>query len=146
MTAIPNVTRKRRPRSAVWRWWVHVGLVVSASVSLAVEPILSLHILIGLAFIALVGTHLLQRRRVSASLLSRLVHPPGWLSPSGRLAVADLILTVLTIAMLSSGLWDWLTGHPTRIRWHAITGVILAGFLLVHTVRRRSRLRTSRVR
>ena len=146
MTAIPNVTRKRRPRSAVWRWWVHVGLALSAAVSLAVEPILSLHIVTGLAFIALVGTHLLQRRRVSASLLSRLVHPSGWLSPSGRLAAADLLLTGLTTAMFSSGLWDWLTGHPTRVRWHAITGVLLTGFLLLHTVRRRSRLRIPQVR
>ena len=145
MTAIPNVTRNAghdRPCGGGG----FMSIAASASVSLAVEPILSLHILIGLAFIALVAAHLLQRRRVSASLLGRLVHPTGRLSPSGRLAAADLILTVLTIAMLASGLWDWLTGHPTRIRWHAITGVVLAGFLLVHTVRRRSRLRTSRVR
>ena len=128
------------------RWWVHVGLVVSAAVSLAIEPILSLHILIGLVFIPLVAAHLFQRRRVSTSLLSRLAHRRGWLSPSGRLAVADLLLTLLTIGMLASGLWDWLTGHPTTIRWHAITGVALAGFLLVHTVRRRSRLRSSRIR
>lgn len=146
MTVAPNVRRTRRPRSAALRWWVHVGLVVSASVSLTVEPILSLHILIGLVFVALVIAHLLQRRRVSTSLLSRLAHPRGWLSPSGRLAIADLVLTMLTIAMLASGLWDWLTGHPTSIRWHAITGVILTGFLLVHTMRRRSRLRSSRVR
>lgn len=44
--------------------------------------------------------------------------------------------------MLVSGFWDWFAGHPTKIRWHAITGVVLP----VHTARRRSRLRRSRVR
>ena len=47
--------------------------------------------------------------------------------------------------MLMSGLWDWLGAHPTRIRWHAISGVVLAGLLLVHTVRRSRRLRASHV-
>jgi len=48
--------------------------------------------------------------------------------------------------MLVSGFWDWSAGHPTKIRWHAITGVMLAILLLAHTVRRRSRLRRSAVR
>jgi hypothetical protein len=48
--------------------------------------------------------------------------------------------------MLASGLRDWLAGHPTRIRWHAITGVALTALLAVHTARRRSRLRRSEVR
>jgi hypothetical protein len=60
--------------------------------------------------------------------------------------LADTALALLTAAMLASGLWDWLGGHPTRIRWHAVTGVLLAGFLVVHTVRRRGRLRRSTVR
>ena len=59
--------------------------------------------------------------------------------------MADAVLGALTLVMLGSGLWDWASGHPTRIRWHAITGVLLAGFLLVHTLRRRGRLRSSRV-
>ena len=48
--------------------------------------------------------------------------------------------------MLASGLYDWVAGHPTRIRWHALSGVVLAGFLLVHTLRRRRRLHRSSVR
>lgn len=123
-----------------------MGLVLTAGVSLVVEPLLSLHILLGLGFVAFVAAHLVQRRRVSASLLTRLPHPREWLRPSGRLAFADLLLGALTIAMFASGMWDWLSGQPTKIRWHAITGVLLAGFLAVHTVRRRGRLRTSRVR
>jgi hypothetical protein len=47
---------------------------------------------------------------------------------------------------LVSGLYDWIAGHPTRIRWHALSGVALAGFLLVHTLRRRRRLHRSSVR
>ena len=66
--------------------------------------------------------------------------------PSGRLALADLLLAVITAGMLASGFWDWFAGHPTKIRWHAITGVVLAILLMVHTIRRRSRLRRSAVR
>jgi len=61
--------------------------------------------------------------------------------PAGRLAVADALLAALTMGMLMPGLWDWLAGHPTRIRWHAIIGVVLAGFLLVHALRGTARLR-----
>ncbi len=48
--------------------------------------------------------------------------------------------------MLVSGFWDWFAGHPTRIRWHALTGVALAVLLLIRKARRKSRLRRSRVR
>lgn len=66
--------------------------------------------------------------------------------PAGRLALADLLLAVITAGMLASGFWDWFAEHPTKIRWHAITGVVLAILLAVHTIRRRSRLRRSAVR
>ena len=128
------------------RWWVHLVLILSAGVSLVLEPLLTLHIALGLLFCGFVAAHLAQRRRVSVSLARRLRSPRGLVRPTGRLAVADAVLTLLTLAMLASGLWDWLAGHPTRIRWHAITGVALTGYLVVHTVRRRRRLRTSAVR
>ena len=66
--------------------------------------------------------------------------------PVGRLAVSDALLVTVTVVMLVSGFWDWSLGHPTRIRWHAISGVVLSVFLLVHTLRRRRRLRLSQVR
>jgi hypothetical protein len=66
--------------------------------------------------------------------------------PAGRLALADALLAGIAVGMLVSGFWDWLTGHPTRFRWHALTGVALAILLLIHTVRRSSRLRRSQVR
>lgn len=146
MPLAPQQAPSRRGRLARQRLLVHVCLIITAAVSLALEPVLSLHILLGLGFTAFVVAHLAQRRRVSASLLGRLPHPRGWLAPSGRLAFADLVLSGLTIAMFASGLWDWLSGQPTKIRWHAITGVVLTGFLVVHTFHRRARLRTSGIR
>jgi hypothetical protein len=133
------------------RWWVHLVLMLSAAVSVVLEPVLTLHIALGLLFVVFVSAHLVQRRRVSISLARRFGSLRALLTPSGRLALADTALALLTAAlltaaMLASGLWDWLGGHPTRIRWHAVTGVLLAGFLVVHTVRRRGRLRRSTVR
>ena len=136
----------RRPAGAVTRWLVHLGLITTVAVSLVFETVLTIHIVLGLAFVALVVAHLLQRRRVSARLAWRLLRVREWAMPAGRLAVSDALLAVLTIGMLASGLWDWRIGHPTRIRWHAISGFVLAGYLLVHTLRRSARLRKSRVR
>jgi hypothetical protein len=125
---------------------VHLGLITTTVVSLVFEPVLAVHVVVGLAFVALVVGHVVQRRRVSATLAARLVWVGTFRLPAYRLAAADALLAVLTVAMLVSGLWDWFAGHPTRIRWHAITGVVLAGVLVVHTVRRRRRLRSSQVR
>ena len=61
-----------RSRRAVARWCVHVGLIVTALVSLAFEPILTIHIVVGLIFSVLAVTHLAQRRQVSIKLLTRL--------------------------------------------------------------------------
>ena len=119
---------------------------MSVVVSLVLEPDLTIHMGLGLVFVGLVVTHLAQRRKVSAGLLRQLTKlrvPPG---KGGRLALTDLFLVLLTAAMLGSGLWDWLAGEPTRIRWHAISGVVLAGFLAVHTLRRRRRVLHTNVR
>ena len=115
-------------------------------VSLLFEFVLTVHIVVGLAFCALVVAHLAQRRRTSNRLLRRLVRVTSLAQPQGRLALADLFLSAITLAMLVSGLWDWSIGHPTRVRYHAITGVVLAIVLLVHTWNRRRRIRSSRVR
>ena len=122
------------------------AVISTAAVSLAFEPIVSIHILLGLAFVVLVGAHLIQRRRITGNLASRLLRIRTLNRPVGRLAVADALLVTVTLAMLVSGFWDWSLGHPTRIRWHAISGLVLSGFLLVHTLRRRKRLRSSQVR
>ena len=134
-------------RRVLSRWLVHLGLIATLVVSLMFEPlVLAIHIAVGQVFAVLAGLHLAQRRRVSASLLARLARVRMLARPSGRLALADLLLAVITAGMLASGFWDWFAGHPTKIRWHAITGVVLAILLVVHTIRRRSRLRRSAVR
>ena len=108
------------------------------------EPlVLAIHIAVGLAFAVLASMHLTQRRRVSGRLLARV---RILARPAGRIALADLLLALVTVGMLVSGFWDWFAGHPTKIRWHAITGVVLAILLVAHTVRRRRRLRRSTVR
>lgn len=141
------MTNQTRTRHAWYRWLVHLGLIGTTVVSLVFEPlVLAIHIAVGLAFAVLAGMHLAQRRRVSARLLHRLARVRIPAGPAGRLALADLLLAVITAGMLVSGFWDWFAGHPTRIRWHAITGVVLAILLLVHTARRRRRLRRSTVR
>lgn len=128
------------------RWLVHLFLIASAVVSLVLEPILALHVIVGLVFVGFVVVHLLQRRKTSAKLLRRLTNLRSLSRRPGRLAVADTFLFVVTAGMLASGLWDLAIGHPTRVRWHAITGVLLVAYLVVHTLRRRTRLRRSTVR
>ncbi len=138
----PGGTRRAR-----YRWLVHLGLIGTAVVSLVFEPlVLAIHIAVGVAFAVLAGMHLAQRRRVSARLLARLARLRILAGAAGRLALADLLLALVTAGMLVSGFWDWFAGHPTKIRWHAITGVVLAILLAGHTVRRRKRLRRSAVR
>jgi len=105
-----------------------------------------IHIVVGLGFGLLVAAHLIQRRHVSANLAARLVKNTGLARPAGRLALADTLLAALTVAMLVLGFWEWFAGHPTRIRWHALTGVALTVVLAIHTISRRSRLRRSKVR
>jgi hypothetical protein len=132
-------------RQNTYRRWVHLGLIASAVVSLVFEPVLAIHVGVGGLFVVLVATHLAQRRQVSANLVNRLLRRRSLRVRSNRMAAADLVLLTVTAAMFASGLWDWLAA-PTQIRWHAITGVVLAALLLVHTVRRRRRLLSSQVR
>ena len=128
------------------RWLVHIGLIGSAIVSLVLEPILVLHVIFGVLFVFLVACHLAQRRRISKRLAVRLLKARGLLLPGSRLALADGFLFIVTSAMLISGFWDLWAPHHTKIRWHAITGVVMTVFLIVHTVRRRARLRISNIR
>ena len=115
-------------------------------VSLTFEPVLVVHIAVGLLSAAMVVAHLMQRRRVSDPLAARLLRACMLHRSGDRLAVADELLAALTIGMILAGLWDWSAAPPIRIRWHAITGVVLAGCALVHTLRRRARLRAPQVR
>ncbi len=141
-------TLELRPssRRRLTRALVHLGLLVSAATSLVFEPVLALHVILGSVFVVLVGCHLAQRRRVSARLASRLLKVRDYLQPSGRLTLSDTLLLVVTTVMLVSGFWDYWGPHRTKIRWHALSGVVLAIYLVVHTFNRRRRLRISQIR
>jgi len=138
--------RTAQSRRSALRWFVHVTLIASAIASLVLEPVLSLHVAFGLVFVLFVGIHLAQRRRISKRLALRLLKVHKLLMPAGRLALADGILFIITLAMLFSGFWDLWAPHHTKIRWHAITGVVLTIYLVVHSVRRWKRLRFSQIR
>jgi hypothetical protein len=141
-----SLTASSKTRRSALRWLVHVGLIVSTVTSLVLEPVLALHVAFGLVFVVLVGCHLAQRRRVSSRMAARLLKFQNLLAPAGRLALADGFLFIISWAMLLSGFWDLWAPHHTKIRWHAITGVVLTIYLAVHTIRRWKRLRFSQIR
>ena len=142
---IVEAARVDRTRQQWWRWIVHLGLMLTLVVSLVFETVLTIHIVVGLIFVGLVVAHLGQRRRSSVRLVRRLRQVGTLHHRPGRLALADTLLALLTAAMLISGFWDWIGGQPTTIRWHALTGIALAVLVVAHTLRRRTRLRTSLV-
>lgn len=145
---------------AVWgtetrRWWVHLGLI--ASLGLAVLILLAgrsiaVHIVAGVSFAALVGMHLVQRRRIVRTLAVSL--PALTASPRGRLALSDAILVFLAANAIVSGLVDWVSPRPVMVglpgmaplNWHTSTSLLLLVYVVVHVVRRRSRLRHSKIR
>jgi hypothetical protein len=137
-------SRKEVRRQAAARLAVHLALLATVVTSLIFEPMLTLHIALGLVFVGLVIAHLAQRRRTTRRLLKAVAARRPLSTPVARLAWSDALLAGLTAVMFGSGLWDWLVG-PTHVRWHAISGVVLAIVLGIHTVRRRRRLARSSV-
>ena len=94
--------RDRRARN---RWLVHLGMMVTVVVSLVFEPVLTIHIIVGLAFVTLVLVHVTQRRFTSAKLAARLLRIRTVTLPANRLAIADALLAAISLAMLVSGFW-----------------------------------------
>jgi hypothetical protein len=138
------------------RWRVHLGLLASLAVSLLVvlaKMGTGLHIIAGLCFAGLVGAHLVQRRRTLRTLGGGLI-APTLRTPRGRLAVADGVLAFLACNVVLSGIIDWMSPAPVMVgvpgipalNWHTTTSLLLVVYLVVHVVRRRARLRHSRVR
>ena len=151
----------RAPTRAQARWFVHVGLIatfVGALAALVGTTGTRVHILVGLAFGGLVLVHVGQRRRTTARLLAGLAHLKVWIRPRGRLALSDLVLAFLTVNVLASGIVDWQVGYKTELplsalglpenlmSWHALSALTLTAYLLVHVIRRRTRLRGSSIR
>jgi hypothetical protein len=150
--------RGRRMRA---RWLVHLGLIAVFAGSLATVVLIpegTPHVLVGLAFVAAVGIHVVQRRHTVMRLLGNLVRAHTWFSRRGRLAWSDMVLALLTVNLLASGTYDLLSGskvmlHPRDvgipfrdIGWHALSAIVLLAYLCVHVARRWGRLRRSVIR
>jgi len=147
------------------RWIVHVALILAFLAAVVSAIFLSRkylghsgvtdHSIIGLVVLALVGVHLFQRRRTVGRLLSRLAGGRNSTQTRPRQAAFDLFLWLLTLNAVVSGVVDFLAGHtiylpipgpPILQKWHAMSVLVLLVYVIVHVVRRRARLRTSRIR
>jgi hypothetical protein len=148
--------RRTRARLAV-----HLGLLAAFAASLATVTLITEgwpHLVVGLAFVALAGVHVAQRRHTVARLLRNLGRARTWLRRSGRLAWSDLVLAVLTLNVLASGTYDLLSGnqvilHPRNIGipfrdigWHVLSALVLLVYLCMHVTRRRGHIRRSAIR
>jgi heme exporter protein D len=110
------------------------------------------HATIGLVVFAMVIAHLVQRRHTVRRLTSRLFGRPA--GRQSRQAVSDAILWILTLNTMISGAADFIVGHTILLsipgpyvfqKWHAMSAVVLVIYVIVHVIRRRKRLLTSRV-
>ncbi|MGI8451084.1 MAG: hypothetical protein ACR2MP_28660 [Streptosporangiaceae bacterium] len=112
-------------------------LLAAAAVSVATEPMsIAIHSVLGLVFAGFVGPHLWNRRAWIRGTLRRLWQHRS-LSRAVRWSLSQAsLLLVLTMIVTASGLWDWLDGR-TKIRWHAISSIILLAVVIRHTWTRR---------
>jgi len=119
------------------RWLIDILLIAGVIVSVIFEPFsIAVHSIIGLIFVGTVGPHLWHRRSWIRGTLSRL-----W--QRRRLSVKlswslsqSFLLLALVITVTASGLYDWIDTH-SRIRWHAISSVILIVVVARHAWTRR---------
>jgi hypothetical protein len=143
------------------RFVVHLVLLATFAASLATVTLITEglpHLVVGLAFVALVGVHTVQRRHTVARLFGNLGRVTTWVRPRGRLAWSDLVLALLTLNVLVSGTYDLATGnqvilHPRGfgipfrdIGWHVSAALLLLAYLGVHVARRWDRIRRSVIR
>ena len=128
----------RFPLGRTWRrWLIDVLLISGAIVSVIFEPFsIAVHSMVGLAFAGTVGPHLWHRRPWIRGTLGRLWHGRR-LSARLRWGLAQsFLLLVLVLTVTASGLYDWLDAR-SRIRWHAISSVILIVVAARHAWTRR---------
>ncbi len=152
------VTQGRRMRA---RFAVHLCLLATFAASLATVTLITEgwpHLVVGLAFVALAGVHVAQRRHTVARLLGNLGRARTWFRRRGRLAWSDVVLALLTLNVLVSGTYDLLSGnqvilHPRDagipfrdIGWHVASALVLLVYLCVHVARRWGRIRRSAIR
>jgi hypothetical protein len=98
--------------------------------------------------------HLIQRRHTVRRLISRLIGRRGSTPTRARQAESDLILWLLVLNATISGVVDFVAGHTVYLpipgpsvlqKWHAMSVMALLAYVIVHVVRRRARLRNSRI-
>jgi hypothetical protein len=157
---LPSSAVVREGRMRV-RFAVHLCLLAAFAASLATVTLIQEglpHLMVGLAFVALVGLHLAQRRHTVAQLLGNLRRASTSFRPRGRLAWSDLVLALLTVKVLVSGTYDLLSGNqvilqprdigiPFRdIGWHVLSALVLLVYRCVHVARRWGRIRRSAIR
>ena len=126
-----------RPTRSWRRWLIDILLIAGVVISLIFEPLsVAIHSVVGLVFVGMVGPHLWYRRRWIAGVLTRL-RRPGRLSAALRWSLSQSsLLLALVMVVTMSGLYDWLDAR-TRIRWHAISSVILIVVVARHAWTRR---------
>lgn len=142
------------------RWTVHLALLITLTAALL--PLLMfgssarvpVHVVIACVFLGLVIVHLAQRRHTLRKLVIQLGRA-GSRIRGRRLAVSDAIFAFLIGNVLASGIYNLATGQNARvplpgihlfIGWHALSSVLFVGYLITHVLRRRRRLRRSRIR
>lgn len=142
---------------------MHVVLLATLAGSLVslvwLSHSITVHVVIGVAFMAVLLLHFYQRRRTIAGLARQLVGARARSARSTRLAISDVILELLVLDVLVSGVVDVIRHQATQlsvlssigfppglIQWHKLAAVLLVVYATVHVVRRRRRLRHSRIR
>jgi hypothetical protein len=128
----------RLSRGLTWRrWLIDILLIAGGIVSVIFEPFsIAIHSVIGLIFVGTVGPHLWHRRSWIRGTLSRL-RQRRRLSARLRWSLSQaFLLLVLVVVMTTSGLYDWLDVR-SRIRWHAISSIILIAVVARHAWTRR---------
>ncbi|MGD0749275.1 MAG: hypothetical protein ABSB68_15865 [Acidimicrobiales bacterium] len=143
------------------RFAVHLLLLATFAASLATVTLITEglpHLVVGLAFVTLVGVHVVQRRHTAARLFANLGRVRTWFRRRGQLAWSDVVLAVLTLNVLVSGTYDLASGsqvilHPhdigvpfRDIGWHVLSALVLLVYLCVHVARRWGRIRHSAIR
>lgn len=146
------------------RWFVHCSLIIGFLVAVISAIFLSKqyaghsgvtdHAIFGLIVLALIVVHLLQRRHTVRRLLARFANREPSTSARSRQADADMILWLLALNAMISGSADFVSGYQILLpipgpiifqKWHAFSSLVLLVYVIVHVIRRRSRLHTSHI-
>lgn len=119
---------------------------------------ITIHVIFGVWFMAMLLFHFYQRRRTINSLLKRLIGVQTRTRTATRLVASDIILELLVVDVLVSGIVDGLNHQATQFpfasvlglppglsQWHKLAAIVLVVYATVHVIRRRKRLRRSHI-